>query len=90
MVPHDLSFGRIGVTKVYQMTGKRRSSPCPVSETGTIYLYYWGFLLPVMGGEGVSSPALGYLSGYRTRKCVLEITLDHIPVSEVRTRGNLG
>lgn len=52
MVPHDLSLGRIGVTKVYRMTGKRRSSPCPVSETGTIYLYYWGFLLPVMGGKG--------------------------------------
>lgn len=30
------------------------------------------------------------LPGYRTQKCVLQITLDHIPVSEGRIRGNLG
>lgn len=30
-------------------------SPLSFPLTGTIYLYYWGFLLPVIGGRGLSS-----------------------------------
>lgn len=44
------------------MTEKRLSPLVLPSETGTIYLYYWGFLLPVKWG-GRSPPALGYSAG---------------------------